>query len=167
MSSNPSRLRMLRAAVVAALWLVLPVAAIAQAEPKRPPGQVYTWASVGSTFAYGHTYGSANVGMGYLLQNGIAPNVELGYAFGNSPTLWTLRPGVTWFMPVPGVHPYVGAFYTHWFVGDGLADQNGVGGRAGLSLGRVLSLGVIYEHALGCTTNCDSWAPQLSAGYSF
>ena len=97
----------------------------------------------------------------------LAPNVELGYAFGSSPTLWTMRPGVTWYMPVPVFRPYVGTYYTHWFVGDGLADQNGIGGRAGLSLGRVLSLGVIYEHALGCSTNCDSWAPQLSAGYAF
>ena len=98
--------------------------------------------------------------------HGIAPNVELGYAFGNSPTLWTLRPGVTWYMPLPIVRPFVGAYYTHWFVGGGLPDQNGIGGRAGLSLGRVITLGVTYDHALGCSQNCDSWTPQISAGLS-
>src|SRR5438874_501067 len=92
-----------------------------------------------------------------------SPHVQVHY----SPTLWTLRPGVTWYMPVAVLHPYVGAYYTHWFVGGGQPDQNGIGGRAGFSLGRVLSLGVTYDHALGCNRNCDSWAPQISAGYSF
>src|SRR5262249_31327478 len=134
---------------------------------KEPSGRLYSWASFGTTFAYGQTYGNANVGVGWLMRNGIAPNVEVGYAFGNSPTLSTVRPRVTWFMPLPMIRPYIGASYPHWFVGDGLADQNGIGGRAGLSLGRVLSLGVTYDHALGCDRNCDSWAPTLSAGISY
>jgi hypothetical protein len=58
-------------------------------------------------------------------------------------------------------------YYTRWFVGDGLPDQNGIGGRAGLSFGQVLSVGVTYDHALGCSNNCDSWTPQIAAGYSF
>jgi len=147
-----------------------PPAVFAPAARPEPPwwnGKLYTWGSVGTTFAYGQTYGSANVGAGWLMRYGIAPNVELGYAFGNSPTLWSLRPGVSWYMPVAVLHPYIGAYYTHWFVGGGEPDQNGIGGRAGFSLGRVLSLGVTYDHALGCSRNCDSWAPQISAGYSF
>ncbi len=135
--------------------------------PSQWSGKPYSWASFGTTFAYGQTYANANVGVGWLMRNGIAPNVEVGYAFGNSPTLWTLRPGVTWFMPIPTIHPYVGAYYTRWFVGSGLPDQNGIGGRAGISLGRVLSLGVSYDHALGCDRNCDSWTPTLSAGISY
>src|SRR4051794_9591820 len=151
------------------LALALALGGFATAEVARaePSGRIYSWASVGTTFAYGHTYASANVGAGWMMRNGIAPNVELGYAFGNSPTLWVLRPGITWYMPLAMVRPYVGAFYTHWFVGDGLADQNGIGARAGISLGRALSLGVTYERALGCSQNCDLWAPQLSVGGSF
>jgi len=136
------------------------------AAPPARQAQPYTWASVGTTFAYGQTYGSANVGAGLLVRYGIAPNVELGYAFGNSPTLWSLRPGVTWYVPVSNVRPYLGAFYTRWFVGDGQPDQNGIGGRAGFSLGRVISLGVTYDHAFGCDRNCDSWTPMISAGLS-
>jgi hypothetical protein len=133
-------------------------------KPEQPRGKLYTWGSVGTTFAYGETYGSANLGVGYLMRRGLAPNVELGYAFGNSPTIWALRPGVTWFAPLP-LSPYIGAYYTRWFVSD-LPDENGVGARLGVSLGRVLSLGVTYDRALNCSTNCDSWSPQISAGFS-
>ncbi len=162
-----------RSLALAALLVASAGSALAQSSTAQPSGQewwrgqLYTWGSVGTTFAYGETYGSANVGLGWLMRHGIAPNVELGYAFGNTPTIWSLRPGVSWYLPVAKVRPYVGAYYTHWFVGSGLPDQNGVGGRAGFSLGRVLALGVTYDHALGCSKDCDSWAPQISAGYAF
>lgn len=136
----------------------------AQPEPRRR--KLYPWGSIGTTFAYGETYASANLGVGYLMRGGITPNVEGSYMFGNSPTLLALRPGVTWFMPGPGARPYIGAYYTHWFVGDDRPDQDGVGGRVGFSLGRVLSLGVTYDRALGCSNNCDVWTPQISAGLS-
>ncbi|HET9597692.1 MAG TPA: hypothetical protein VFP65_19040 [Anaeromyxobacteraceae bacterium] len=142
-----------------------PAAAPAAAQPsKRPP--IYTWGSIGSTFAYDATYVSLNLGVGMMWKYGLAPNAELSYAFGSEPSLWTLRPGVTWFLPLPMFQPYVGAFYTHWFVGQNLPDQNGVGGRAGFSLNRMVSLGVTYDHALGCTTNCNVWTPQISASLS-
>ena len=165
-----------RPAALAALLLAFSGGAMAQSQAAQsgtPAGQEwwrghpYTWASVGTTFAYGQTYGSANVGVGWLMRQGIAPNVELGYAFGNTPAVWTVRPGVSWYLPIAVIRPYVGAYFTHWFVSDGYPDQNGVGARAGLSLGRVLALGVTYDHALGCSQNCDSWAPQISAGYAF
>lgn len=145
-----------------------PAAAPAPApqEPAQRKGRLYSWASIGTTFAYGQTYGSANAGVGYLMLHGIAPNVEVGYAFGNTPTLWSLRPGVTWYMPVPVVRPYVGTYYTHWFVGSGFPDQDGIGGRAGFSLGRVVTFGVTYDHMFGCNQNCDAWTPQISAGLS-
>jgi len=143
-----------------------PAAAPAPSPPQKRGGRLYSWGSVGTTFAYGQTYGSANLGVGWLMPTGLAPNVEVGYAFGNTPTLWVLRPGLTWYMPLPFVRPYLGAYYTHWFVGSGQADQDGVGGRAGFALGRVISLGVTYDHLLGCSQYCDSWAPQISAGLS-
>jgi hypothetical protein len=139
-----------------------PPAAAPQPAPQPARKRLYTWGSVGTTFAYGQTYGNVSVGAGLMMQRGLTPNVELSYNFGPSPTLWTLRPGVTWFLSLP-FHPYVGAYYTHWFV-SGRSDQNGVGGRAGLSLGRVISLAVTYDHALGCSHDCDIWTPQVSAG---
>ncbi len=144
-----------------------PVAAPAPAQPQEKwTKKIYPWASVGTTFAYGNTYGSVTAGVAYLRKHGLAPNVELSYNFGADPTLWTLRPGITWFMPVPRLNPYIGAYYTRWFVGSGLPDQNGVGGRAGVSVGKFLSLSVTYDRALNCDRNCDIWTPQVGAGFS-
>ncbi|MGC3999967.1 MAG: hypothetical protein QM767_22010 [Anaeromyxobacter sp.] len=129
--------------------------------PVKQPKQkrLYGWASVGTTFAFNQTYANANVGVGYLMNHGITPNVELSYQFGNDPDLWTLRPGVTWFAPVPRLNPYIGAYYSRWFVGGNLPDQNGVGGRAGFSLGRFISLGITYDRALDCDRNCEILDP--------
>src|SRR5262249_32212265 len=136
------------------------------AEPKKK-GQLYTWLSGGTPSACGQTYANASLGAGYILPSGLAPTAELGSSFGASPTLWVFRPGLTYFLPIPFFSPYVGAFYTRWFVGDGFPDQTGIGGRAGFSLGHFLSFGVIYDHMLGCNVDCDGWSPILSAGASF
>jgi hypothetical protein len=143
-------------------------AAQAQAEPKpkSPRGKLYTWGSIGTTFAYGNTYGSLNLGLGYLMKAGITPNAELSYSFGASPTIWSFRPGLTWYLPVPVLSPYIGGFYTHWFVSGDQPDQDGLGARAGFSLGLV-SLGITYEKALSCSKNCEAWTPQIAAGLSF
>jgi hypothetical protein len=135
-------------------------------QPRQRRGKLFTWGSVGTTFAYGETYGSANLGVGYfLIPSGITPNVEASYAFGNTPTLWALRPGVIWYTSLP-FRPYVGVHYTRWFVSGDLPDANAFGGRAGFSLGRVLSLGVTYDRLLDCERNCDTWMPVVSAGLS-
>lgn len=152
---------------IAAAQPSTPAEPAAPAQPKWYSGKPYGWVSGGTTFAYNQTYASINVGAGWLMRNGLAPNVEVGSAFGNTPTLWSVRPGVSWFLPIPGVQPFIGAYYTHWFVTDGFADQNGVGGRAGVSIGSVLAVGVNYDHLLSCNANCDSWTPVISAGYAF
>jgi hypothetical protein len=135
----------------------------AQAAPARR--QFYVWATTGPTFVYGETFWSASVGAGYQIQGGFAPNIELSHTFFNSPTMWSVRPGVTWFLPV-AFHPYIGAFLMHWFVSGG-PDQSGVGFRAGFSLNRILSFAITYDHAIGCNHNCDAWTPELSAGLAF
>src|SRR5438874_10152207 len=80
---SPPRTRSLR---FAALVLILPCIALAQSSTPAPPataapapppqpsqwsGRPYSWASFGTTFAYGQTYANANVGLGYLMRNGI------------------------------------------------------------------------------------------------
>jgi len=145
-----------------------PAPAAAPAQP-APPRQrrFYTWGSIGTSFAYGNTYANASLGVGYRMPSGLTPNVELSYAFGESPTITSLRPGIIYYLPLKRIQPYVGAHYTHWFVGGDWPDQDGVGGRAGVSIGRVLSLGVVYDRALDCDGDCDVWYPQVSAGVSF
>jgi hypothetical protein len=147
-----------------------PKAAPAASQPPQKrawTNRLHTWGSVGTTFAFDEVYGSLNAGVGYMLTSSLEPNVEVSYNFGAEPTLWVARPGVTWYVPLPIMHPYVGAYYTHWFVsGAGTTDQDGVGARAGFSVGRVLSFGVTYDRALSCERNCDIWTPSISAGVS-
>jgi hypothetical protein len=147
-----------------------PAPAAAAPPPSPAPARqrrLYTWGSVGTSFAYGNTYWNASLGVGYLMPRGITPNVEVSYAFGETPTVTSLRPGVIWYLPIKRIQPYVGVHYTHWFVSDDFPDQDGVGGREGVSIGRMLSLGVVYDRALDCDRDCDVWYPQVSAGVAF
>jgi hypothetical protein len=142
-------------------------AAAGPAQPQGPRGKLYTWGAIGTTFTAGHTYANLTAGAGYyLLRNGLAPNLEVSYSFGETPTIWALRPGLTWYMQLPVIHPYLGAYYARWIVGSGQPDQNAVGARGGISLGRFISLGATYERVLDCSRNCDAWAPMITAGAS-
>jgi len=99
---------------------------------------------------------------------GFALELEGQYWAGQSPSLGKIAPGITWYAPF---RLYVGAYYARWFVGSGFPDQNAVGARAGytlLSMGRTFAgVGVAYERALSCSSNCDSWWPEASVGVSF
>ena len=144
-----------------------PAAAAAAPAPQGPSGKLYTWGALGTTFTAGQTYANLTVGAGYLLiRTGLAPNMELSYSFGQTPTIWALRPGVSWYMQIPVLHPYLGAYYARWFVGSGHPDENAVGARGGISLGRFISLGVTYERVLDCSHSCDAWSPVITAGAS-
>jgi hypothetical protein len=144
-----------------------PATAAAAPAPQGPSGKLYTWGALGTTFTAGETYANLTVGAGYyLIRTGLAPNLELSYSFGQTPTIWALRPGVSWYMQIPVLHPYLGAYYARWLVGNGQPDQNAVGARAGISLGRFISLGATYERVLDCSRNCDAWAPMITAGAS-
>jgi hypothetical protein len=135
-----------------------------EAQAPQKKGQLYTWGGLGASFAYGQTYGNLTLGAGYLLlRSGIAPNLEASYSFGASPNFWVLRPGVTWYLPMKILNPYVGAYYATWFpTSGGYADQNGAGVRAGVSLKR-FSLAVTYERAFNCSRNCDIVTPIIGA----
>jgi hypothetical protein len=144
-----------------------PAASAAAPTQQGPRGKLFTWGAVGTTFTAGHTYANLTLGAGYyLLQSGLAPNLEVSYSFGETPTIWAVRPGLTWYMQIPVLHPYLGAYYARWLVGNGQPDQNAVGARAGVSLGRFISLGATYERVLDCSRNCDAWAPMITAGAS-
>jgi hypothetical protein len=101
------------------------------------------------------------------MNHGITPTVEASYFFADTPSVWSLRPGVTWYLPIRALRPWIGVHYTRWFVGEDLPDENAVGGRLGISLGRVLSIGVVYDRLLDCDRDCDAWTPQISAGLAF
>jgi hypothetical protein len=130
------------------------------------------WGTLGATFAYGQSSFSLGAGVGYFVYGGLLPSLDLGVAFGNSPTVFMLKPGLDWFLPVPGrVVPFVGGYYAHWFVSGGYLPQDAWGARAGFSFASVgpatFLLGIAYERVYtNCTGTCGYWVPQVAAGFA-
>jgi hypothetical protein len=153
-------------------------AASPEAPPRAEPPGTPWWrnlrlsAYLGTSWAYGTTYGNLGVGVGYMIALGLTPTVEVGVWFGGSPSVTTLKPGLDWYVPLPGqIRPYLGAYWAQWFVGGGNPDQGAYGFRGGLSFARMgpasLTFGIAYEHAYsGCTSGCSYWFPQVGAGFS-
>jgi hypothetical protein len=130
------------------------------------------WGTLGATFAYGQSAFSLGAGVGYFVYGGLLPSLDLGVAFGDSPTVFMLKPGLDWFLPVPGrVVPFVGGYYAHWFVSGGYLPQDAWGARAGFSFASVgpatFLLGIAYERVYtNCTGTCGYWVPQVAAGFA-
>ncbi len=151
-------------------WLgsVAAAASLLFASPAR--AELTLGGSAGVAYAYGQTYAAVGARVGYIVALGLEPNVRGDYWFGNTPTIFKLSPGVNWYAPLP-LHPYGGAFYSHWFVGSNLPDSDSAGARAGIRLlgagPASVAVGVSYEHLLSCSRNCDIWSPEVVAGVSF
>ena len=125
---------------------------------------------IGGGSSYGQSYFLIGGRVGYGLGLGLEVSLDGQWWMGGTPSIGKLAPGLIWVAPLP-IRPYLGAYYAHWFVGSGYADEDAIGGRVGLIVGgagRVsLAVGVAYEHALSCTVNCDAWFPEAMAGVTF
>lgn len=137
----------------------------------RAEAQLHVGATAGASYAFGQTYFSLGGHLGYGVGFGLEPNVEAQWWLGQSPTIVKLAPGITWYLPLPLIRPYVGGYYARWIVSSGVSDQDALGARAGLvvfSAGPASAgLGVAYERRLSCNVNCDTWLPEASAGITF
>jgi hypothetical protein len=113
-------------------------------------------------------------GLSYYLFDGLSLGLDGDVWLGDDPSVYTLTPQARYVLYfVPLLKPYVGAFYRHYFIGSPYDDLNSVGGRAGVYLvtggGGYLGLGALYEKFLSCDdtfTDCDSWYPELTVGFS-
>jgi hypothetical protein len=150
-----------------------PPPAPAPAEPHSSPlSNLRVSVTAGYGWAFGHNYLELGAGVGYRLVLNLEVGLDVTWWTGATPSLGKLGPRLTWYLPLPVVNPYIGAFYTHWFVGSGFQDSDAVGGRVGLTLASAgpasVQAGVAYERVLGCDTDrCDSYWPEVSAGISF
>jgi hypothetical protein len=154
-----------RAARVAAFLLSLAAASRAGADGPR----IGLAAGVGS--AYGQTYYALGGRLGYDVAFGLTPEVGLMFWDGANPSFVQLSPGLTWYVPIPFVRPYLGGFYAHDFVAGGQPDQDSVGFRGGIGVlgaGPVsVNVGFAYARRLSCAGSCDTWWPEASAGFAF
>ncbi len=164
-------------ALTAVALLVLLVASPARAgddgsaQSAESPHHWRLGAMAGVGSAYHNTYFLLGARVGYEIAFGLTLDVEGQWWTGSTPSLGKLAPGLIWYVPIPLLHPYIGAFYAHWFVGSNFGDQDAVGWRAGLQVASAgpasVDVGFAYEHLLSCPANCDSWWPEVSAGVRF
>jgi hypothetical protein len=111
-------------------------------------------------------------GVGYVVYAGLLPTFDVSFSFGAAPTVLVLKPGLDWFLPLPGrIRPYVGAYYAHWFVSSGYPGQDAWGLRGGFSFAQmgpaVFLVGIAYEHVFtNCYGSCSYWVPQIAAGFA-
>ncbi len=156
----------LRSSLVAAAV----AASLAAGAPARADG-LRVSATAGAGFYGGQNYVQLGGRVGYDVLLGLTPEVQGVAWFGATPEIFKLAPGITWYAPIPGVSPYVGAYYAHWVAGSGYPDQDALGGRAGLGLFSAgpagLSIGVAYERLMSCSRDCDVWSPEVMASFRF
>jgi len=142
------------------------------AVPEWSVRRLRIWGTLGATFASGQGAVGIGAGVGYFVYGGLLPTLDLSVAFGSSPTVFLVKPGLDWFLPVPGsVVPYVGGYYAHWFVSSGLPAQDAWGVRGGFSFASVgpvtFLLGIAYERVFtNCSGTCGYLVPQVAAGFA-
>jgi len=143
-----------------------------EAVPEWSVRRIRVWGTLGATFAYGQSAFSLGGGVGYFVYGGLLPSLDLSVAIGSASTVFMLKPGLDWFLPVPGrIVPFVGGYYAHWFVSGGYLPQDAWGVRGGFSFAQVgpatFLLGIAYERVFtNCTGTCGYWVPQVAAGFA-
>ena len=137
-------------------------------------GRVALSLSIGSQEAFADDYLLVGAGVGYFVLDGLELGLDGVRWFGGDPGITVASPGLR-YVAVPlgwPVLPYVGGFYTHYFIGGPFDDLDTVGARVGFVLhrggGLVLGVGAIAERIVSdCDEDCASIYPELSIGFTF
>lgn len=165
---------MKRFALILCVALVGLVSFAPRAEAREPfeQGSVRISANVGSARAFDETYVAIGAGGGYYVVDGLELGLDGSVWLGPGPSIGTLGPRATYVLHfVPVLKPYVGGFYRHWFIGEGIDDQDSVGARFGAyyvsGRGFFLGGGAAYEHTLACSSECGTWWPEVALSVSF
>ena len=127
----------------------------------------------GTAGAFGERYFILGAGAAYYVLDGLEVGVDVESWFG-SPNITKLSPQVRYILHfVPGIKPYIGTFYRHFFI-SGFEDIDSVGGRAGVYYiaGRqaFIGFGVIHEVFLSCPASsnvCSNTYPEITLSFTF
>lgn len=133
----------------------------------------------GSAGGFGNRYVVIGAGVGYYVVRGLELGLDTALWLGGDPFIADVSPQARYVLHmVPTIKPYVGGFYRHRFVGDGLDDLDSAGGRAGAFYvtggGSFIGGGVVYEQILSCDAatearyeTCSDVYPELVLSLSF
>lgn len=150
-----------------------PAPALTPAPPPPTPfdrGRFGLGGGAGEQTNFDKQYIWIGASVGYFVLDGVELGLSGLYEFGNDPTITEVSPSLRYVaQPLVGkwpVVPYIGGFYSRWFVGSG---GDTVGARAGVILisGQLLlGLGAVYEHQVEspCASGCDSVYPDVTIG---
>jgi len=115
-------------------------------------------------------------GVGYFPIDGLEASLGGTAWLLGDPFIGTVTPGLTYvFYQVPKIHPYLGAFYRHYFITSSFDDFDTYGGRGGVNLlvgdNGYVGGGVVYERLFDCQRgvwqDCDQWYPELTFAIVF
>ena len=160
-----------------------PAPGVQEPAPRKTPfdrGKFGLSLGAGSSSSFGFRYFVIGGGAGYFVLDGLEVGLAGAIQWGDGPTIGRLTPGVRYIAhPLVGhspLIPYVGVFYSHWFIGGGdlYRDQDAVGTRGGLlyvSGSVILGLGIAYERIVSeCMPTADDecWSvyPDLTISIS-
>jgi hypothetical protein len=137
-------------------------------------GRISLSLALASENAFGDDYLLVGAGVGYYVLSGLEGGVDSVHWFGGSPDITVVSPQVR-YVAVPlgwPLLPYVGAFFTHYFMGEPFDDFDTAGGRVGLLYhqggGLTIGVGGTAERIVSdCREDCTSVYPELSLGFSF
>jgi len=124
--------------------------------------------------AFGDSYIVVGAGVGYYFLPGLEVGLQGVQWFGGDPSVTVVSPELR-YVAVPlgwPLLPYVGGFYTHYFIGDPFADADSVGTRLGLMYhqggGLIVGVGAAFERFVSeCSDDCSTIYPEISVGFTF
>lgn len=112
------------------------------------------------------------MGFGYFIFDNIEIGLDGAFQFGDGPFAAYLGPTARVLFPLnPAVALYIGGFYRHWFLTEGLVDFDTLGARGGVVVrtgGAYFSIGLVYETIVTvCEGECSDLYPELGVSVMF
>ena len=132
--------------------------------------------TVGQDSAYGNNYSVLGLNAHYFVADNISVGASYSLWLGNDPSIGQLTIPVTYHIPLSmPFRPYIGAFYSHTFMGEASGidydDYNSYGGRIGMSMATssssYVSFGWVQEVYDDGINKESRGYPEVSGGISF
>ncbi|MCK5854127.1 MAG: hypothetical protein KAG56_02820 [Sulfurovaceae bacterium] len=133
--------------------------------------------TVGQDSAYGNNYSVLGLNAHYFVADNISVGASYSLWLGDNPTISQLTVPITYHIPLSmPFRPYVGAFYSHTFMGDNghgveYDDYDSYGGRVGMSMitspNSYVSFGWVQEVYDDGINKESRGYPEVSGGISF